>query len=94
MIDATFIISNRSAVFEEAAAENSGYYRQRRFRFRAINPILSYPVYFPPVPGQCRVADPVLLEFDRLCWGRLGRPCDRPLLDLFLFTQKIVYFGL
>jgi hypothetical protein len=35
-----------------------------------------------------------LLEFDRLCWGRLGRPCDRPLLDLFLFTQKIVYFGL
>ena len=41
IIDATFIISNRSALFEDAAAENSGHYRQRRFRFRAINPILS-----------------------------------------------------
>ena len=92
MIDATFIISNRSALFEEAAAENSGTTDSDVSDLGQSIP--SYPVYFPPIPGQCRVADPVSLEFDRLCWGRLGRPCDRPLLDLFLFTQKIVYFGL
>ena len=54
MIDATFIISNRSALFEEAAAENSGITDSD---VSDLGQSPSYPVYFPPIPGQCRVAE-------------------------------------
>ena len=55
MIDATFIISNRSALFEEAAAENSG--TTDSGVSDAGRSIPSYPVYFPSIFGQCRVAE-------------------------------------
>jgi|HubBroStandDraft_2_1064218.scaffolds.fasta_scaffold1201486_2 hypothetical protein len=69
MIDATFIISNRSALFEEAAAENSGTTDSDVSDLGQSIP--SYPVYFPPIPGQCRVADPVLWN-SIASVGRLG----------------------
>jgi hypothetical protein len=45
MIDATFIISNRSALFEEAAAENSGTTDSDVSDLGQSIPF--YPVYFP-----------------------------------------------
>src|SRR5258708_7710673 len=81
------MLSNRSALFEEAAAENSGTTDSDVSDLGQSIP--SYPVYFPPIPGQCRVADPVL-------WNsrRLGRAHSRPFLDFTLFGQETVDFRL
>jgi hypothetical protein len=51
----TFMISNRSAVFEVASAENSGTTDSEVSD--AGRSIPSYPVYFPSIFGQCRVAE-------------------------------------
>ena len=50
IIDATFIISNRSALFEDAAAENSG--TTDSDVSDAGRSIPSYPVYFPSIFGH------------------------------------------
>ena len=55
MIDATFIISNNADLFEEAAAENSGTTDSDVSDLGQSIP--SYPVYFPSISGQCRVAE-------------------------------------
>src|SRR5580704_19239701 len=91
MIDATFIISNRSTLFEEAAAENSGTTDSDVSDLGQSIP--SYPVYFPPIPGQCRVADRVLWN-SIASVGRLGRAHSRPFLDFSLFGQETVDFRL
>jgi hypothetical protein len=49
------MISNKSAVFEEAAAENSGTTDSEVSD--AGRSIPSYPVYFPYIFGQCRVVE-------------------------------------
>ena len=51
----SFMISNRSAVFEVASAENSGATDSDVFDLGQSIP--SYPVYFPPISGQCRVVE-------------------------------------
>ena len=50
-----FMISTRSAVFEVASAENSGITDSGVSD--AGRSIPSYPVYFPSIFGQCRVAE-------------------------------------
>jgi hypothetical protein len=42
-------------VFEEAAAENSGATDSDVFDLGQSIP--AYPLYFPPISGQCRVAE-------------------------------------
>ena len=55
IIDAILIISNRSALFEDATAENSGTTDSEVSD--AGRSIPSYPVYFPSIFGQCGVAE-------------------------------------